>query len=99
MPSAAERMGTAVASGPAAGGNAIGRGGAHGTEGGYSQAPPLPISILQPHWPSFPTTLDDSQLGATKELLTKEFGVVQGPPGTGKTFLGLKVRHLLTTLY
>lgn len=46
-------------------------------------------------WPSLPTTMDQSQLNAVKNAITKEVSVIQGPPGTGKTFVGLKVMRAL----
>ena len=52
------------------------------------------FDILAP-WPSLPTSMDDSQLDAVKNALTKEISVIQGPPGTGKTFVGLKVMRAL----
>eukprot|EP00118_Oscarella_pearsei_P002948 m.12348 g.12348 ORF g.12348 m.12348 type:complete len:1904 (+) comp23991_c0_seq1:48-5759(+) len=39
--------------------------------------------------------LDESQYGALKMALTKEFALIQGPPGTGKTYVGLKVMEAL----
>ena len=40
-------------------------------------------------------TLDDSQLAAVKNALTREVAIVQGPPGTGKTYIGLKIAEVL----
>ena len=39
--------------------------------------------------------LDDSQLDAVKNSLTREVSIVQGPPGTGKTYIGLKIAEVL----
>lgn len=46
-------------------------------------------------WPELETSMDNSQLSAFKQALTKEFAIIQGPPGTGKTFVGLKVMRAL----
>lgn len=46
-------------------------------------------------WPTFPTSMDESQLAAVKSALSSELSVIQGPPGTGKTFIGLKVIRAL----
>ena len=35
-------------------------------------------------WPES-SVLDDSQLDALRQILTKRLAIVQGPPGTGKT--------------
>jgi cold shock CspA family protein len=52
--------------------------------------------LLDEKWPSdLITSMDESQLQALKQALTKEFAVIQGPPGTGKTFVGLKVMRAL----
>src|SRR6218665_2286373 len=53
--------------------------------------------ILNPSsWPSADQLgLDESQYGALKTALTKEFAVIQGPPGTGKTFIGVLIVQLL----
>ena len=40
-------------------------------------------------------TLDDSQLDAIKNALTREVALIQGPPGTGKTYVALKITELL----
>jgi hypothetical protein len=55
------------------------------------------LNILDQTWPAskIHTTMDDSQLSALKQALTKEIAVIQGPPGTGKTFVGLKVIRAL----
>ncbi|KAI8514834.1 NFX1-type zinc finger-containing protein 1 [Branchiostoma belcheri] len=43
-------------------------------------------------WPSGEDLhLDESQLGAVKTALTRQFSVIQGPPGAGKTYIGLKI--------
>ncbi len=49
-------------------------------------------------WPStraFGEGVDDSQLAALKQVLTKELAIVQGPPGTGKTYIGLQAAKLM----
>lgn len=48
-------------------------------------------------WPldEVESTLDNSQMSALMQSLTKELAIVQGPPGTGKTFVGLKVMRAL----
>jgi hypothetical protein len=55
------------------------------------------VNILKP-WPStqtFGEGVDDSQLAALKQVLTKELAIVQGPPGTGKTYIGLQAAKLM----
>lgn len=43
-------------------------------------------------WPSHDVLkLNESQLDALKNSLTRKFTVIQGPPGTGKTFMGLEI--------
>lgn len=52
--------------------------------------------LLEDKWPAdIITSMDDSQMQALKQALTKELAVIQGPPGTGKTFVGLKVMQAL----
>jgi hypothetical protein len=48
-------------------------------------------------WPinEIETSLDDSQMKALNQALTKELSIIQGPPGTGKTFVGLKLMRAL----
>ncbi|XP_059147746.1 NFX1-type zinc finger-containing protein 1-like [Physella acuta] len=57
----------------------------------------LSVSVLEDSdWPeTSETTLNDSQLKALKQALTKEFAIIQGPPGTGKTYIGLKIMDIL----
>ena len=38
-------------------------------------------------WPPAPTTLDESQWQAFREILTQKLAIIQGPPGTGKTYI------------
>lgn len=57
--------------------------------------PAAHFDITAPEWPKLATTMDDSQLEAVKQSLTKELAIIQGPPGTGKTFVGLKVMRAL----
>jgi hypothetical protein len=47
--------------------------------------------VLQ-KWPveDINTSIDDSQMRALHQALTKRLAIIQGPPGTGKTFVGLK---------
>eukprot|EP01114_Cavostelium_apophysatum_P012330 TRINITY_DN2745_c0_g1_i2.p1 TRINITY_DN2745_c0_g1~~TRINITY_DN2745_c0_g1_i2.p1 ORF type:complete len:1671 (+),score=513.90 TRINITY_DN2745_c0_g1_i2:432-5444(+) len=54
------------------------------------------FSILE-KWPltKVDSSMDDSQMDALAQSLTKELAIVQGPPGTGKTFVGLKVMRAL----
>ncbi|KAK4298586.1 hypothetical protein Pmani_029078 [Petrolisthes manimaculis] len=52
----------------------------------------VPIHNDLPEWPTGSVLgLDDSQLRAFKNALTRQFAIIQGPPGTGKTYLGLKI--------
>jgi len=45
------------------------------------------------------TGMDESQLGAIRNILTSEFPIIQGPPGTGKTFVSVSaIRILLRNL-
>ncbi|RWS24443.1 NFX1-type zinc finger-containing protein 1-like protein, partial [Leptotrombidium deliense] len=48
---------------------------------------------------SWPTAeefrMDESQLNALKDALTREVSIIQGPPGTGKTFIGLRIVEAL----
>jgi len=55
------------------------------------------FNVLDADWPlaKIQTSMDDSQLDALKQALTKEIAVIQGPPGTGKTFVGLKLMRAL----
>ena len=55
------------------------------------------ISLKNPNkWPNKDLmALDDSQLDAVKNALTREVSIVQGPPGTGKTYIGLKIAEVL----
>ncbi|KAL4426727.1 hypothetical protein ABPG74_006099 [Tetrahymena malaccensis] len=49
-------------------------------------------------WKDIPTLnfLNQSQVRAVKNILTKEISIIQGPPGTGKTYVGaMAVRNLL----
>ena len=41
------------------------------------------------------TSLDDGQVVAFRQNLTREFAFTQGPPGTGKTFLGIALARTL----
>ncbi|WAQ95602.1 ZNFX1-like protein [Mya arenaria] len=55
------------------------------------------VQILdESKWPSnHLLSLDESQMKAVQNALTREFAVVQGPPGTGKTYIGLKIAKAL----
>ncbi|KAK3895156.1 hypothetical protein Pcinc_001122 [Petrolisthes cinctipes] len=52
----------------------------------------VPIHNDLSEWPTGRVLgLDDSQLRAFRNALTRQFAIIQGPPGTGKTYLGLKI--------
>ncbi|KAH9330791.1 hypothetical protein KI387_002899, partial [Taxus chinensis] len=53
------------------------------------------VSILRESWPQWNCGLDESQMEAVKQGLTKRLALIQGPPGTGKTFVGLKIATIL----
>lgn len=47
-------------------------------------------------WPPTPSTLDESQWQAFREILTQKLAIIQGPPGTGKTHISkIAVQTLL----
>jgi superfamily II DNA or RNA helicase len=46
-------------------------------------------------WPEWNSTLDESQMEAVKQGLTKRLAIIQGPPGTGKTYVGLTIARIL----
>ncbi|KAH3813292.1 hypothetical protein DPMN_141745 [Dreissena polymorpha] len=47
-------------------------------------------------WPAKESLqLDDSQMRAIQNALSREFAIIQGPPGTGKTYIGLKLAKVL----
>jgi len=52
------------------------------------------VHILQ-KWPKWNSTLDESQMEAVKQGLTKSLAIIQGPPGTGKTYVGLTIAKIL----
>ncbi|KAH0537467.1 hypothetical protein FGG08_005730 [Glutinoglossum americanum] len=53
------------------------------------QGPLENINILS-KWPEVKSTaLDESQISAFRNILTKELAVIQGPPGTGKTYVSI----------
>eukprot|EP00698_Gefionella_okellyi_P023615 TRINITY_DN8110_c0_g1_i1.p1 TRINITY_DN8110_c0_g1~~TRINITY_DN8110_c0_g1_i1.p1 ORF type:complete len:1639 (+),score=355.76 TRINITY_DN8110_c0_g1_i1:119-5035(+) len=54
------------------------------------------INVLQ-EWPQIPSSMDQSQMEALKQSVTRELALIQGPPGTGKTFVGLKTMRCLLT--
>ncbi|EXJ83035.1 hypothetical protein A1O3_06852 [Capronia epimyces CBS 606.96] len=41
------------------------------------------------------TSLDDGQVTALRDCLTREFALTQGPPGCGKTYLGVQLAKTL----
>eukprot|EP01018_Ginkgo_biloba_P024577 Gb_08232 [translate_table: standard] len=53
------------------------------------------INVLQQPWPQWKSSLDESQMEAVKQGLTKRLAIIQGPPGTGKTYVGLKIVTIL----
>ncbi|WAR28359.1 ZNFX1-like protein [Mya arenaria] len=59
--------------------------------------PELRVPILNKQkWPSRERLgLDESQMRALQNALTREFALIQGPPGTGKTYIGLKIAKAL----
>ncbi|WAR28357.1 ZNFX1-like protein [Mya arenaria] len=61
------------------------------------EKPELRVPILDKQkWPSRQCLgLDESQMRAIQNALTREFALIQGPPGTGKTYIGLKIAKLL----
>lgn len=49
------------------------------------------FNILKQPWPKLlQSSLDDSQLSALCQILTKRLAIVQGPPGTGKTHVSVE---------
>eukprot|EP00742_Colponemidia_sp_Colp-10_P011742 GILJ01013092.1.p1 GENE.GILJ01013092.1~~GILJ01013092.1.p1 ORF type:complete len:1832 (-),score=214.16 GILJ01013092.1:109-5445(-) len=60
------------------------------TGAGYNNC----FDITRP-WPKVATSMDDWQLEALKNQLTRELALTQGPPGTGKTYIGLQTVRLL----
>ena len=66
-----------------------------GTDGNKGKS----VHILDQYaWPSpEEVALNQSQLEAMQQALTREFVVIQGPPGTGKTHVGLRIAHALLT--
>ncbi|KAL4493023.1 hypothetical protein ABPG72_020802 [Tetrahymena utriculariae] len=53
---------------------------------------------LVDEWKDIPTQkyLNESQVKAVKNILTKEISIIQGPPGTGKTYVGaIAIKNLL----
>ncbi|WAR28363.1 ZNFX1-like protein [Mya arenaria] len=61
------------------------------------EKPELRVPILDKQkWPSrLCFGLDESQMRALQNALTREFALIQGPPGTGKTYIGLKIAKIL----
>ncbi|MCJ1309916.1 hypothetical protein MMC25_003577 [Agyrium rufum] len=55
----------------------------------------LRVNVLH-DWPTkMDTTLDESQIEALRQMVTKKVAVVQGPPGTGKTYVAVQALKLL----
>lgn len=56
------------------------------------------FNVLNQPWPKqLQSTLDDSQLSALCQMLTKRLAIIQGPPGTGKTHVSVEaVRVMLS---
>ncbi|XP_070758638.1 NFX1-type zinc finger-containing protein 1 isoform X2 [Enoplosus armatus] len=55
-------------------------------------------SLDEKAWPRMEELgLDESQMKACQQALTKELTIIQGPPGTGKTYVGLKIAQALLT--
>ncbi|WAR28330.1 ZNFX1-like protein [Mya arenaria] len=65
--------------------------------GNLIEKPELRVPILDKQkWPSSERLgLDESQMRALQNALTREFAIIQGPPGTGKTYIGLKIAKTL----
>ncbi|XP_057868055.2 uncharacterized protein LOC131075241 isoform X1 [Cryptomeria japonica] len=53
------------------------------------------VRILREVWPRWDCSLDESQMEAVKQGITKRLVLIQGPPGTGKTYVGLKIATIL----
>ncbi|GLJ17597.1 hypothetical protein SUGI_0306460 [Cryptomeria japonica] len=53
------------------------------------------VPILREVWPQWDCSLDESQMEAVKQGITKRLALIQGPPGTGKTYVGLKIATIL----
>lgn len=55
------------------------------------------INVLRGLPKGIKTTMDESQLAACEDMLTKSVAVIQGPPGTGKTFVSVSALKAMTS--